>query len=135
MVITVPFLTHHPSPQTPTQTSNTHSQHAQTKGTVIQTTAKMFPKRKLKVIRDVTLENELISLGVPESEVHEMTKIQQSVKYDALRKQIEEAEKQKILNEAMPKELGFKERGCEKCGGLQLCCEATGNWYCTRCFE
>jgi hypothetical protein len=95
----------------------------------------MFPKRKLKVIRNIALENELISLGVPESEIHEMTKIQQSVKYDALRKQIEEAEKQKILDDAMCKELGFKEKGCEKCGGLQLCCGITGNWCCTRCFE
>jgi hypothetical protein len=95
----------------------------------------MFPKRKLKVIRNIALENELISLGVPESEIHEMTKIQQSVKYDALRKQIEEAEKQKILDDAMCKELGFKEKGCEKRGGLQLCCGITGNWCCTRCFE
>jgi hypothetical protein len=95
----------------------------------------MFPKRKLKVIRNVALENELISLGVPESEVHEMTKIQQSVRYDALRKQIEEAENKKAQNEAMCKELGFKEKGCEKCDGLQLWGEATGNWYCTRCFE
>jgi hypothetical protein len=95
----------------------------------------MFPKRKLKVIRNVALENELISLGVPESEVHEMTKIQQSVRYDALRKQIEEAGNKKAQNEAMCKELGFKEKGCEKCGGLQLCGGVTGNWYCTRCFE
>lgn len=41
------------------------------------------------MVRNIGLENELIRLGVPEAEVHEMSRMEQSIKYEALlRKEI-----------------------------------------------
>lgn len=70
-----------------------------------------------KMMRNIAFERNLVNLGVSKEEIHSMTKIQQSVRYDALI--------QDIL--AQP-------RFCTKCSGNMLCSEAAG-WYCPRCFR
>lgn len=50
-------------------------------------------KKKGKVVRNIALEKELVRLGVPETEVYEMSRWEQSVRYeDLLQKEIADAD-------------------------------------------
>lgn len=70
-----------------------------------------------KMMRNVALEKNLFNLGVSDEEIHSLTKMQQSVKYDA-----------------MIQEILAQPRFCTKCSASMLCSETAG-WYCTRCFK
>lgn len=98
----------HPKQLKNTKTSRTTELHTNMGN--LKTTSK-------KMMRNVALEKGLLNLGVSEEEIYSMTKIQQSVKYNAII--------QEIL--AQP-------RFCIKCGASMLCSETAG-WYCTRCFK
>jgi ribosomal protein S27AE len=74
--------------------------------------------KKSKVTRNIPLENMLINLGVSETELHTMTREEQSTKYEVLIKEVAEVE-----------------RFCCLCGGKDLWCQSTGSWYCGRCLE
>ncbi|KAG9631135.1 hypothetical protein KCU95_g13157, partial [Aureobasidium melanogenum] len=68
-------------------------------------------------MRNIPLEKNLIELGVSEEEIRNMTKIQQSNKYNAMIQEIVD----------MP-------RSCAKCFAPELRSEIAG-WYCPRCFR
>jgi hypothetical protein len=74
--------------------------------------------RRGKVTRNIPLESSLVNLGVSETEVHKLTREEQSAKYNAL-----------------IQEVASIERFCCLCGGMDLWCQSTGEWYCSRCLE
>jgi hypothetical protein len=78
----------------------------------------MAPSKKSKITRNIPLEKMLTNLGVSATELDAMTREEQSAKYDVLMRGVKDVQ-----------------RLCCLCGGKDLWCQSTGEWYCSRCLE